>query len=181
MNKLKKLYRDFFGLVEQTTSMSGNPDPSKDVVLSPTDAKDPKKVKAAQDILKTTKGRIHIEEEMVDEAQLVNNITDYRGGVEYVLRDPADAKAVATEIRQWTEKKGFTIVKQDISASGRIGYFYFRLGQDPALESQKIQGYIAQKPEIKHFRFKVRGEREASVEPVAEPKRIIRRNPNINI
>jgi hypothetical protein len=113
---------------------------------------------------------------MVDEAQLVNNITDYRGGVEYVLRDPAEAEAVANEIRQWTQKKGFTIVKQDISASGKVGYFYFRLGEDPALESQKIQGYIAQKPEIKHFRFNVRGEQKTQ-----EPRKPLRKNPNINI
>ena len=168
MNKLKKLYRDFFGLTESTTT------PTR-LSVAPAHLDDPN---VQQQIKQGVKVRV---EGDLDEAQLINNITDYRGGVEYVLRDPADAKAVATEIRQWTEKKGFTIVKQDISASGRIGYFYFRLGQDPALESQKIQGYIAQKPEIKHFRFNVRGEREASVEPVAEPKRIIRRNPNINI
>ena len=168
MNKLKKLYRDFFGLTEQTTTQT-------QLSVAPAKLNDPNVQKQIKQGVK-----VRVEGDL-DEAQLINNITDYRGGVEYVLRDPADAKAVATEIRQWTEKKGFTIVKQDISASGRIGYFYFRLGQDPALESQKIQGYIAQKPEIKHFRFKVRGEREASVEPVAEPKRIIRRNPNINI
>ena len=57
MNKLKKLYRDFFGLAEQAT---GKTDPTKDVVLSAKDAADPNKVKAAQNILKTTKGRIHI-------------------------------------------------------------------------------------------------------------------------
>jgi hypothetical protein len=170
MNKLKKLYRDFFGLTEQTSTTT-----QTQLSVAPAKLNDPNVQKQIKQGVK-----VRVEGDL-DEAQLINNITDYRGGVEYVLRDPADAKAVATEIRQWTEKKGFTIVKQDISASGRIGYFYFRLGQDPALESQKIQGYIAQKPEIKHFRFNVRGEREASVEPVAEPKRIIRRNPNINI
>lgn len=164
MNKIKKLYKEFFGLQEQT--MSTKSDPTKDVVLSPTDAKDPKKVQAAQSILKTTKGRIHIEEEMVDEAQLTNHMTDYRGGVEYVLRDPSEAEAVATEIQQWSEKKGFTVVAKKISGSGKVGYFYFRLGEDPARESQKIQGYISQKPEIKHFRFNVRGESApASTQP----------------
>ena len=106
-------------------------------------------------------------DELVDEARLVNNITDYRGGIEYVLRDPATAQSVAEEIKQWSEKKGFTVVKQTISKSGNVGYFYFRLGQDPALESQKIQGYLAQKPELKHFRFKVRGEQAPA--PTAAP------------
>lgn len=169
MNKLKKLYRDFFGLTEQSLT-TGKPDPSKDVVLSPMDAKDPKKVQAAQNILKTTKGRIHIEEEAeIDEAQLINNIIDYRGGVEYVLRNPAESESVANEIREWATKKGFTVVKHTVSPSGKVGYFYFRLGQDPARESQRIQGYIAQKPEIKHFRFKVRGEKKAPVAPTPQP------------
>ena len=48
------------------------------------------------------------------------------------------------------------VIKKTLSPSGKIGYFYFRLGQDPALESQKLQGYLAQKPELKHFRFNVR-------------------------
>ena len=56
-----------------------------------------------------------------------------------------------------------------LSKTGRVGYIYFRLGQDPALESQKLQGYLAQKPELKHFRFKVR--QEASVKPrMTSPK-----------
>ena len=97
-------------------------------------------------------------EEDIEEARLVNNITDYRGGVEYVLRDPADAQSVAQEIKDWTIKKGFTIVKHTISPTGKVGYFYFRLGQDPALESQKLQGYLAQKPELKHFRFNVKNQ-----------------------
>jgi len=95
----------------------------------------------------------------IEEAQLINNLTDYRGGVEYIVRDPAEAPSVAEEIKQWTERKGFTIIKHSISKSGKIGYFYFRLGEDPSLESQKIQGYFAQKPELKHFRFNVRGKK----------------------
>ena len=177
MNKFKQLYKSFFGLQEQTTPKS---DTTKDVVLSATDAKDPKKVQAAQSIIKTTKGRIHIEEESdLDEAKLINHLTDYKGGVEYVLRDPAQAQAVAEEIRQWAEKKGFSVIKTKISKNGKIGYFYFRIGQDPALESQKIQGYIAQKPEIKHFRFNVRGQQSTPTqsEPVAKPP--MQRNPNI--
>ena len=96
----------------------------------------------------------------LDEAQLINHITDYQGGVEYVLQNPAEAKQVSEEIRSWAEKKGFVVLKRTISNNGKIGYFYFKLGQDTALESQRIQGYIAQKQEIKHFRFNVKGRKK---------------------
>ena len=105
------------------------------------------------------------ENQDIEEAQLINNLTDYRGGVEYIVRDPAEAASVAEEIKQWTERKGFTIIKHSISPSGKIGYFYFRLGEDPALESQKIQGYLAQKPELKHFRFNIRSKKSKPVIP----------------
>jgi len=95
----------------------------------------------------------------IEEAQLVNSISDYRGGVEYIVNDPAEAQSVAEEIRQWTTRKGFTIIKHSISKSGKIGYFYFRLGDDPGDESQKIQGYFSQKPELKHFRFNIRNKK----------------------
>lgn len=153
MNKLKKLYRDFFGLKEQTTKQHSM------FSVTDKDVQNMQKMATAAQQVKKALG----EEEIVDEAQLVNNITDYRGGVEYVLRDPAMAEQVASEIREWSERKGFTVVKQTTSKSGRVGYFYFRLGEDPARESQRIQGYIAQKPEIKHFRFNVRGQQEAPV------------------
>jgi hypothetical protein len=143
MSKFKKLYRDFFGLNEQTQGATG-------ISVSPEKVNDPN----VQDLIK--KGmKVRIEGE-IDEAQLVNNLTDYRGGIEYVLRDPATAQSVAQEIQEWAERKGFTVVKKTLSPTGKIGYFYFRLGQDPALESQKLQGYLAQKPELKHFRFNVR-------------------------
>lgn len=163
MNTIKKLYREFFGIAEQTITKT---DPTKDVVLSPTDAKDPKKVQAAQNILKTTKGRIHIEEAELDEAELLNHMGDYKGGVEYVLVDPAQAKATAADISQWAQKKGFTIVQQTISPSGKVGYFYFRLGENPYKESKRIQGYISQLPMIKHFRFNVKNQ-----ETPEQPKR----------
>jgi hypothetical protein len=109
------------------------------------------------DIKKMTNQGINVRlEGEIDEAQLVNRITDYQGGIEYVLRDPATAQQTAQEIQEWAERKGFTVIKKILSPSGKIGYFYFRLGQDPALESQKLQGYLAQKPELKHFRFNVR-------------------------
>lgn len=107
----------------------------------------------------------------VDEAQLVNNLTDYKGGIEYVIRDPQLAQSVSDEIRQWAEKKGFTIIKHVISKTGRVGYMYFRLGEDVALDSQKLQGYLAQKPELKHFRFNVRGEQPTQqTTPIRNPQ-----------
>ncbi len=148
MSKFRKLYKEFFGLKEQG---------EKTIQTSPykftkDDVNNAKEMAVAMKDLSMamkTEGEI-------DEAQLVNNLTDYQGGVEYILRDPAMAQSVAQEIQEWAERKGFTVIKKNISPSGKIGYFYFRLGQDPALESQKLQGYLAQKPELKHFRFNVK-------------------------
>lgn len=167
MGKISKLYKQFFGLHEQSTVKV---DPGKDVVLSPIDAKDPKKVQAAQNILKTTKGRIHIEEGELDEAELLNHISDYKGGVEYVVFDPTIAQQVQEEIEQFARKKGIKIIKKDLSRSGKIGYFLFRLGEFPAKESQKIQGYISQMPQVKHFRFNVRNQ-ETDIVPVKKETR----------
>jgi hypothetical protein len=146
MNKLRKVYRDFFGLREQSDSNSKLPT-------------DPKQLAAYNQELKKTADIMNsMTEADLDEAQLVNNLTDYQGGIEYVLRDPATAQQTAQEIQEWAERKGFTVIKKSISSSGKVGYFYFRLGQDPALESQKLQGYLAQKPELKHFRFNVKNQ-----------------------
>jgi len=86
MNTFKRLYKEFFGLNEQTEKGSIS-------------VKDPKK---AADFAKQG-----LDVNLVDEAQLVNHITDYRGGVEYVLRDPSQAKDVAAQIQEWTTKKRF--------------------------------------------------------------------------
>ena len=137
MNTFKRLYKEFFGLNEQTEKGSIS-------------VKDPKK---AADFAKQG-----LDVKLVDEAQLVNHITDYRGGVEYVLRDPSQAKDVAAQIQEWTTKKGFTVVKYTISKTGKVGYFYFRLGEDPEREAQRIQGYFSSKLEIKFFRFRVKEE-----------------------
>lgn len=148
MSIFKKLYKDFFGINEQneTPTNTGIPKFTKD------DVENAKEMAVA---LKGMKDAMKTESDL-EEAQLINHITDYRGGIEYVLRNPSEAKAVAQEIKEWAERKGFTVVNQIISPTGKVGYFYFRLGQDPALESQKLQGYLAQKPELKHFRFNVR-------------------------
>jgi hypothetical protein len=156
MSIFKKLYKEFFGLTEQTAPSGAGA------------VKMPKDTKPA-DIKKMTDQGVNVQlEGDIDEAKLVNNITDYRGGVEFVLRDPADAVRVTNEIQQWAAKKGITVVKKQIAKTGKVVYLYFRLGEDPGTESQKMQGYLAQMPELKHFRFKVRGEQAPTPTPAPQ-------------
>lgn len=141
MSKFKKMYKDFFGLNEISSAEAKE----LDTIL-------PAVTQKVKDLANATKELTS--EELIDEAQLVNNLTDYAGHVIYQLRDPQEAMAVAKEIQRWTTKKGFTIIKHEKSKSGRTGYFYFRVGEDPGSESQKIQGYFAQLPELSKFAFK---------------------------
>ena len=141
MSKFKKMYKDFFGLNEISSAEAKE----LDTIL-------PDVTQKVKDLANATKELTS--EELIDEAQLVNNLTDYAGHVIYQLRDPQEAMAVAKEIQRWTTKKGFTIIKHEKSKSGRTGYFYFRVGEDPGSESQKIQGYFAQLPELSKFAFK---------------------------
>jgi hypothetical protein len=164
MSKFKKLYRDFFGLNEQTS----------------TDKMDVIKDKAAElgpvlDDLTDKMSKIGIVDtnETIEEAQLINNLTDYNGHVMYKLRDPQEANAVAKEIQRWTTKKGFTIISHKKSSSGLTGYFYFRLGEDPGTESQKIQGYFAQLPELSRFAFQAPRSRKKPPARRMPPKRKI--------
>jgi hypothetical protein len=143
MSKFKKLYRDFFGLNEETTKIS-----QQDIDLQQQYNDEINNMNTA---LEKTKKLTS--EETIEEAQLINNLTDYNGHVMYRLRDPQEANAVAKEIQRWTTKKGFTIISHKKSSSGLTGYFYFRLGEDPGTESQKIQGYFAQLPELSRFAF----------------------------
>lgn len=156
MNTIKKLYKEFFGLKEEANTIPKITDD------------DIERLKQYNDSLKQLNQTMS-EEENIDEAQLVNHIYDYRGGVEYVLRDPSQAKDVAAQIQEWTTKKGFTVVKHTISKSGKIGYFYFRLGEDPEREAQRIQGYFSSKIEIKFFRFKVK-EEQSPKQPTTQTK-----------
>ena len=143
MSKFKKMYRDFFSLKEQA------------VKFTDADAENAKEVAAAVSDMADNLEKINANNDpLLDEAQLVNNLTDYAGHVIYQLRDPQEAMSVAKEIQRWTTKKGFTIIKHEKSKSGRTGYFYFRVGEDPGSESQKIQGYFAQLPELSKFAFK---------------------------
>jgi len=171
MSNIKKLYKEFFGyrLNEATEDAAVNPTVDSEKIE--------KAAAGVKDLTNNFKELASvIGENEIDEAQLVNNLTDYRGGIEYVVRDPQTAQSVLDEIRQWSEKKGFTIIKSMISKTGRIGYIYYRLGEDPALESQKLQGYLAQKPELKHFRFHVRGEQQSSQPTTPTPTRNPQRN-----
>ena len=143
MSKFKKMYKDFFSLKEQTET------PDTKIPNVTDDQLD--NLKSAADIMKSLNAN---NDPLLDEAQLVNNLTDYAGHVIYQLRDPQEAMAVAKEIQRWTTKKGFTIIKHEKSKSGCTGYFYFRVGEDPGSESQKIQGYFAQLPELSKFAFK---------------------------
>ena len=152
MNKLKQLYRDYFGLTEETATKS-----SMFTVLDK-DVENMEKMAQAAIQVKKALG-----EEQVDEASLDNHITEYQGGVEMVMIDPALAKQTMLDILQWTKKKGFTVVIKKLSRSGKSSYIYFRLGENPGKEAQRIQGYISQLPNIKHFRFKVRNQPEQPV------------------
>ena len=167
MSNIKKLYKQFFGY-KLNEAAEGVPADPKAMAIANAGVKD---LTTNVNALKSA----FVSENEIDEAQLVNNLTDYRGGIEYVVRDPQTAQSVLDEIRQWSEKKGFTIIKSMLSKTGRIGYIYYRLGEDPALESQKLQGYLAQKPELKHFRFHVRGEQQSTqpTQPTRNPQRNI--------
>jgi inorganic pyrophosphatase/exopolyphosphatase len=92
MNTIKKLYKEFFGLNEETMPIPKIGDA------------DIEQLEKYNDVLKQIKQTM-AEEENIDEAQLINHIYDYRGGVEYVLRDPSQAKDVAAQIQEWTTKK----------------------------------------------------------------------------
>tara|TARA_B100001094_G_scaffold326433_1_gene382585 strand:+ start:1492 stop:1944 length:453 start_codon:yes stop_codon:yes gene_type:complete len=142
------MYKEFFGLKEQTNSKIPNPKEIEDAT------------NAIEDLGDAMKDAGLAESEL-EEAQLVNNLSDYNGHVIYQLRDPQEANAVAKDIQRWTTKKGFTIISHEKSKSGRTGYFYFRLGEDPGTESQKIQGYFAQLPELLKFAFKAPKSKES--------------------
>lgn len=169
MNTFKKLYRDFFGLTESKMDVVGKED---------SDINNDGKSDKTDSYLKKRRTAINkaIDEEIVDEAKLVNGIDEYQGGVMYAIKDPSQSQSVSNDIKQWAEKKGFTIIKRTISKSGKNGYFYFRLGEDPEKDAQRIQGYFAQRLELTAFKFKVRGEANPARElPPAAPKRPMRK------
>lgn len=164
MIKLKNIFKKTLNEQSTPVKTSGIPTPEE---LEATTAGVEKLGQAMKDAGLTNEAEL-------DEAELVNHMYDYRGGVEYVLRDPSQAQEVAESITRWTERKGFTIITQNISKSGRVGYFHFRLGQDPERDAQRIQGYFSSKIEISKYRFKVRESKRRA------PRRAPR-NPNPQI
>jgi hypothetical protein len=149
MNSLKKLYRDFFGLTEAAGKIeTDDPKQAEEMAKKGMTVKLVKPSMTTEDLdpigqedddinndgKKNTKTDRYlknrrtvrkkaIKEIDIDEAQLVNNITDYKGGIEYVLRDPAAAELVAREIQEWSEKKGFTVIKKMISPNKKIDWY----------------------------------------------------------
>lgn len=158
MNKLKKLYRDFFGLSEQIKTKQN---PNDIEMAASVVEKNPNAFKIAKDTATKSGGNVRIvaNESELEEAELVNKITDYQGGVEMLFTDPALAKQTMVDILMWAKKKGFDVITKkiyDTKSGSKAGYIYFRLGEDPYKESQRIQGYISQSPGINKFRFKVK-------------------------
>jgi hypothetical protein len=156
MNKIKKLYKDFFGLTEQS-SIPKKVDPTK-IVHIKTDVvkKDPK---ILDTLAAAGKQPEIVSETDLEEAELTNKITDYQGGVQMLFTDPAMAKQTMIDIITWAKKKGFDVITKKMyntQSGSKAGYIYFRLGEDPYKESQRIQGYISQSPGINKFRFKVK-------------------------
>tara|TARA_R110000782_G_scaffold59656_4_gene123700 strand:+ start:528 stop:896 length:369 start_codon:yes stop_codon:yes gene_type:complete len=105
----------------------------------------------------------------LNEADLVNKISDYRGGFLYKLIDPATAGNVKADIQAFLNKKAMHVIKTKFQDENGKGFFYVRLGEDPAKESQRIQGFISQLPEVEKFSF--------TLKPIQ--KQVIKQNPNI--
>ena len=92
----------------------------------------------------------------LNEADLLNKLTDYRGGFLYKLVDPATAGNVKADIQAFLNKKGMHVIKTKFDDAAGKGFFYIRLGEDPAKESQRVQGFISQLPEVEKFKFTLR-------------------------
>jgi len=89
----------------------------------------------------------------IKEADLVNKISDYKGGFLYKLIDPATAGNVKADIQAFLNKKGMHVIKTKFDDAAGKGFFYVRLGEDPAKESQRVQGFVSQLPEVEKFAF----------------------------
>lgn len=153
MNKYRNTYKEFFGLTEQ-----------EDKLKQIGDLKDA--YDELGDQAEETGDQLEKAGLGLTEAELINKMRDYKGGVEYVIYDPSLAPAVQKNIENWATKKGFDIIKKEISPSGKVGYFYFRLGEDQFTEAKKIQGYISQLAQIKHFRFNIRQKKQKINKPL---------------
>ena len=104
--------------------------------------------------------------ENLEEADLVNKISDYRGGVVYKLHDPRTGADVKKDIAQFATKKKMHIIRTQFDDAKGIGFFHFRLGEDPGKESQRIQGFISQLPEVKVFKFTIGQQQRPEQSPI---------------
>ena len=100
-----------------------------------------------------------------NEADLINKISDYKGGFLYKLIDPATAGNVKADIQAFLNKKGMHVIKTKFDDASGKGFFYVRLGEDPAKESQRIQGFISLLPEVEKFKFTLRPIQKQQVTP----------------
>ena len=91
----------------------------------------------------------------VKEAELVNKMADYAGGVVYKLHDPSTYDVVKMKIMNFAKERNLFIVQAKFNPTSNKGYLYFRMGADAASEAQRIQGYLSQLPELVKFKFKV--------------------------
>ena len=100
-----------------------------------------------------------------NEADLINKISDYKGGFLYKLIDPATAGNVKADIQAFLNKKGMHVIKTKFDDAAGKGFFYVRLGEDPAKESQRIQGFVSQLPEVSKFKFTLRPVQKVTTNP----------------
>ncbi len=100
-----------------------------------------------------------------NEADLLNKLTDYKGGFLYKLIDPATSGNVKADIQAFLNKKGMHVIKTKFDDAAGKGFFYIRLGEDPAKESQRVQGFISQLPEVEKFKFTLRPIQKQQVTP----------------
>ena len=131
MSKFDNMYKDFFGLKKINEAIEFD-DPKKAAEFAKENPEAPVKV---------------------TEADLLNKISDYKGGVLYKLFDPATAGNVKADIQAFLNKKGMHVIKTKFDDANGKGFFYIRLGEDPAKESQRVQGFISQLPEVEKFAF----------------------------
>lgn len=96
-----------------------------------------------------------VKDNEIKEAQLINKITDYQGGVVYKLFDPSTYADVRTDIENFARKKGLKVIQNKFNSAKGIGYMRFSQSDDVGKDSQRIQGFISQLPEVSKFKFKV--------------------------
>ena len=114
----------------------------------------------------------------LNEADLINKLVDYKGGFLYKLIDPATAGNVKADIQAFLNKKGMHVITTKFNDADGKGFFYIRLGEDPAKESQRVQGFISQLPEVEKFSFTLKpiqkqvtpDEQEAQATPKYNPR-----------